>query len=61
MDSEKLITSLKMKKGRLPNYLLNNFFIPLININKFSALLSCKKNVLDSFDVGDFFQIFFIS
>ena len=40
---------------RLPDYSLDKF------VNKFSALLLCKINFLDIFDVGDFFQIFVVS
>ena len=44
----------------LPDYLLNNYcFYKLID--NFSELLLCKINVLDIFDIGDFFQIFVLS
>ena len=59
MESEKSITSFKMKKGMLPEHLSNIFFY--LFVNKFSALLLCKINVLDIFNMGDFFQIFVIS
>ena len=60
MGSEKSITSFEMKKARLPDYLLENYYIYLFLTN-FSAWLLCKIYVLDSFDMGDFFQIFVIS
>ena len=46
------------KRDRLPDYLLN-FFDQLVN--KISALLLRKINVLVIFDMGDFFKNFFVS
>ena len=49
MDSEKSINSFF---EFLSNYFVNSFF------NNFSALLLCKINVLDFFDMGDFYHIY---
>ena len=57
MDSEKSINSFKIKQDRLPAYLLNNYFFCQF-VNNFQTLLLCKINVLDFFDMSDFFQIF---
>ena len=43
----------------LADYLLNNYFVYQF-INSFSALLLCKINFLDFFEMDDFFQIFVI-
>ena len=60
MDSEKSITSFKIKNDKLPHYLLyNNFFNQFFN--NFLALLLCKIKVLIIFDMGDFFHVFVIS
>ena len=48
-------TNLLLKKSYLIYQYFYNFF------NKFLALWECKMNVLDSFDVNDFFKIFFVS
>ena len=56
MDSQKSINSFKKKDG-LPNYLLNSFVYQFVD--NFPALL-CKINVLDFFNMDDFFQIFVI-
>ena len=58
MNSEKSINSFEMKKNILPDYSLNNYFICQF-INTFSALLLCKINVLDFFDMGDLKKNFF--
>ena len=63
MNSEQSINSFEIKKDRLPDYLLfiAQLFFYLF-VNNFSALLVlCKINILDSFDMRDFFQIFIIS
>ena len=60
MDSEKSINSFEIKKDRLPDYLLKNYFVYQF-FNNFSALLLYKINFLHFFDTGDFFQIFVIS
>ena len=60
MNSEKSINSFKMKNCKLLDYLLNNSFVYYF-VNKFPALLLCKINVLDFFDIGNFFRIFFIT
>ena len=45
----------------LPDYLLHNSFLNKF-VNNFLALLLLRKiNVLDIFDMGDFFQIFVVS
>ena len=45
MDSEKSINSFQIKKDRLPDYLLNCYFVYQF-VNKFSALLLCKTVLL---------------
>ena len=61
MDSEKPINLFELKKkNKLPDYLLKIYFVYRF-VNNFPALLSCKINVLDFFDMDDFFQIFFTS
>ena len=42
---------------RLLDYLSNNYIVYQF-FNNFSALLLCKINVLDLFDVGNFFKCF---
>ena len=44
MDSEKLVNLFKMKKDRLLDYLLNNYFLYQF-VNNFSALLLCTIKV----------------
>ena len=57
MNSEKLINSFEIK--RLPDYLLNSYFVCKF-VNNFSALLLYKINIIDFFNMGVFFS-FFIS
>ena len=59
MDSEKSINSFEIKMDRLPDYLLNNYFVYQF-VKNFFALL-CKINLFDFFDMADFFLIFVIS
>ena len=60
MKSEKSINWFEIEKreGYLIMYVLNIFYQ---FVKYFSALLLCKINVLDIFDMGDFFQILFVS
>ena len=53
-DMEKSITSFEMKK--MVGYLIIywTFFNPFIK--DFLTLLLCKINILDIFDIGDFFK-----
>ena len=57
MDSEKSINLFEKKMDRLLDYLSNNYIVYQF-FNNFSALLLCKINVLDLFDVGNFFKCF---
>ena len=50
MDSEKWTNSFEIQKDRLPDYLLNSYRF----VNDFSALLLCRINDLDFFNMGDF-------
>ena len=50
MDSEISINSFEIKKDRLPDYLLNNYFIYQFVNNSSELLLLCRINVLDFFD-----------
>ena len=59
MDFEKSISSFEIKEISVA-WLLNIYFSEQI-LNTFPPLLLCEINVLDNFDMGDFFQIFFIS
>ena len=60
MDSKKLINCFEMKKtdSSLITYQKNYFVYQFVD--NFSELLLCKINILDFFDMGDFFQIFVI-
>ena len=62
MDSEKPINLFEMKqKDTLSEYLLNDYFVYQF-VNNFSELLLlCKINVLDFFDMNDFFNFYYIA
>ena len=60
MDSEKGINVFKLEKRDMSrNYLLDKFFWNQF-VNNFLVSLLCKINVLDIFDMDDFFSIFII-
>ena len=44
-----------MKKDRLLDYLLNNYFFTNFS-NDFLALLLCKIHIIDILNMGDFFK-----
>ena len=50
-----------MKKDLLPDYYLMNTYFVYQFVNKFWALLLCKVNVLDFFDISDFLKTVAIS
>ena len=50
MNSEKLMNSCKIKKDKLPDYLLINYFLYQF-VSNFLSLLLCKINILDFLDV----------
>ena len=52
------INLFKIKKNKLPDYLLTNHFVYQF-FNNFLALLLCKINAFDFFDMGNFFLLFF--
>ena len=58
MDYEKSLNLFEIKKDRLPDYLLNNYFDYQF-VNNFLALLLCK--ILDFFDMANFFKFMVIS
>ena len=60
MNSEQSINSVEIKMNRSPDYLLDNYFF-LQFFDNFSALLLCEINVLDIFNISDFFQFFVIT
>ena len=58
MNSKKLINLFKWKMDRLSDNLsIKNLFKPMCYV---SSLLLCKINVLDTYDMDDFFGFFFI-
>ena len=57
MDSEKSTHSFEIKKRYVTQLFIINFFFYQFD-NNYSALLSCKTNVLDMFNMGDFFPDF---
>ena len=57
---EKFKKLFKIKKDGLPDNLLKNYFFYQF-VSNFLALLLCKINVLDIYDMGDSIQIFFTS
>ena len=50
-----MMNSFGMKKDRLPDYLLSNYFVWQF-VNNFPALLLCRMNVLDIFYMGECFR-----
>ena len=56
--SEKWINLFQMKKkDKLPDYLLNSYFVYQF-VHNFSALLLCQINILHFLDLEDFFKFF---
>ena len=60
MNVEKSINLFEMKKSHLTWFFIKHYFFKQF-INNFSALLLCEINIMDIFDMGNFFQIFVIS
>ena len=60
MDSVKSIVSFKIKKGYVTRLSIKQSFFHQF-VNNFSALLLCDINFLEIFDIGGFFQTFFIT
>ena len=59
MDFEKSTNSFDIKKRIDYSIIYSKTFFPQF-VNRFSALL-CKTNILDIFNIDDFFQIFVIA
>ena len=59
MYFEKSISSFKIKKDRLTDHILDNFYFNHF-VNNFSTFLLCKITNLDIFSMVYIFQVFFI-
>ena len=61
MDSEKSINSIEMEKRIWYLIIYRKILLSNQFVNNFSALLLCKINILDIFDMSDVLQIFVTS